>query len=66
MPKLFHAAIEVPSGSRPLPLKEWMNNRCRGHGFKFLEVTDPNAPVEDGQPKITIEGDTSGISRVDE
>lgn len=59
MPKIFHAKIEVPSGSRPLPMREWLNNRCRGHGFKFLEVTDPNAPVDTSDDAIPA--DSTGI-----
>lgn len=43
MPKTVTIVMDVPSGSRPLFLKEWINQRLKGHNMRVTSV-------EEGRP----------------
>lgn len=40
MPKLFTVQIEVPSGSRPGPFKDWLNKQLNPHRMQVTKIEE--------------------------
>lgn len=63
MPKVYHARLEVPSGSRTHKLFDWLNRLLESHGMKVTclrtedgsdQIATPGTPLLPGDHSATL------------